>query len=178
MAEDKKEPWLNYLALTTVLFAVCATLSTFKGGGYSTKSVLAQAQASDQWAYFQAKSVKSNLYELQKENLEMELKESRAHSQEAADIYSQKIAAYAERIERYSKEKAAIEAEAKKLEASRNDAQTHSKMFGLSVIFLQLAILLSSIAALLKKKPIWYCGLLLGAAGLFVFANGFLLLIA
>ena len=28
MAEEKKEKWLNYLALTTVIFAVCATLST------------------------------------------------------------------------------------------------------------------------------------------------------
>jgi hypothetical protein len=33
MAEEKKETWLNYLALTTVILAVCATLSTFKGGG-------------------------------------------------------------------------------------------------------------------------------------------------
>ncbi len=29
MAEEKKEGWLNYLALTTVILAVCATLSTF-----------------------------------------------------------------------------------------------------------------------------------------------------
>jgi hypothetical protein len=28
MAEEKKEKWLNYLALTTVILAVCATLST------------------------------------------------------------------------------------------------------------------------------------------------------
>ena len=62
--EDKKDPWLNYLALTTVIFAVCATLSTFKGGGYSTRSVISQAQASDQWAYYQAKSGKQNLSEL------------------------------------------------------------------------------------------------------------------
>ncbi len=67
MAEEKKERWLSYLALTTVIFAVCATLSTFKGGGFSTKSVLAQTQASDQWAYYQSKSIKSYLYELQKE---------------------------------------------------------------------------------------------------------------
>ena len=38
MADDKKEPWLNLVALTTVIFAVCATLSTFKGGGFSTRS--------------------------------------------------------------------------------------------------------------------------------------------
>ncbi len=35
MAEEKKEKWLNYLALATVILAVCATLSTFKGGGFS-----------------------------------------------------------------------------------------------------------------------------------------------
>ena len=34
MADEKKEPWLNYLALTTVVLAVCATLSTLKGGGF------------------------------------------------------------------------------------------------------------------------------------------------
>jgi hypothetical protein len=36
MTEDKKEAWVNLLALTTIIFAVCATLSTFKGGGFST----------------------------------------------------------------------------------------------------------------------------------------------
>jgi Domain of unknown function (DUF4337) len=52
MAEEKKEPWLNYLALATVILAVCATLSTFKGGGFSTRSVLSQSKAASQWAYF------------------------------------------------------------------------------------------------------------------------------
>ncbi len=48
MAEEKKEPWLNYLALTTVILAVCATLSTFKAGGFSTRSVLSQSHAANQ----------------------------------------------------------------------------------------------------------------------------------
>jgi len=48
--KEKKEPWLNYLALTTVVLAVCATLSTFKGGGYSTRSVINQSHATNQWA--------------------------------------------------------------------------------------------------------------------------------
>jgi len=62
--EDKKEPWLNYLALTTVVLAVCATLATFKGGGYSTRSVISQAQASDQWAFYQAKAMKGYQWEV------------------------------------------------------------------------------------------------------------------
>jgi len=74
MAEEKKEPWLNYLALSTVIFAVCATLATLKGGGYSTRSVLNQTQASDQWAFYQAKSIKENLYQLQSEKIQLEAK--------------------------------------------------------------------------------------------------------
>jgi len=65
MRDEKKEVWLNYLALTTVIFAVCATLSTFKGGGFSTRSVISQAKASDEWAYFQAKGIKSYIYQVQ-----------------------------------------------------------------------------------------------------------------
>ncbi len=73
MADDKKEPWLNLLALTTVILAVCATLATFKGGGYSTRTVLSQSLASDQWAYYQAKGIKFNLYELEALRLKREL---------------------------------------------------------------------------------------------------------
>jgi hypothetical protein len=41
------------------------------------------------------------------------------------------------------------------------------------VILFQLAILLSSIAALMKKPRVWYLGLVLGVVGAFYFANGF-----
>ena len=92
MAEEKKEPWLNYLALTTVIFAVCATLSTFKGGNYSTRSVLSQAQASDQWAFFQAKSIKENVYRLQLEKIQLDAKLDTDVAK--ASIYKDAIAAY------------------------------------------------------------------------------------
>src|SRR5450830_1093967 len=96
--EDKKEPWLNYLALTTVIFAVCATLATFKGGGYSTKSVITQAQASDQWAFYQAKAVKGYLYELEKEKLELDL-ETQSLNPELKERYTKAISNAQEHIE-------------------------------------------------------------------------------
>jgi hypothetical protein len=178
MSEEKKEPWLNYLALTTVILAVCATLSTFKGGSFSTRSVLSQTQAANQWAYYQAKGIKSYLYEIQKEKLELELVEHQEVSGLASHVLeSQKktIATYADRISKYNTEKAAIEKEAKRLEAIRDDAQKHAQVFGIAVIFLQIAILLSSVAALMKKKPVWYLGVLMGIIGIVYFADGFLL---
>lgn len=178
MAEEPKEQWLNYLALTTVILAVCATLSTFKGAGYSTRSVLSQTQAANQWAYYQSKSIKGYLYENQKESMELELKKSKAKLPKVLqDEYEGKIAAYNQKLKRYDEEKAVISKEAKKLESIRDEAQNHSQAFGLAVIFLQIAILLSSIAALLKKKSVWILGVSTGAVGLVYFANGFLLFI-
>ncbi|OGW48522.1 MAG: hypothetical protein A2078_02525 [Nitrospirae bacterium GWC2_57_9] len=171
MAEEKKEPWLNYLALTTVVFAVCATLSTLKGGGFSTRSVMAQSEASDQWSYYQAKSIKGYLYELQREKLELEIRTLRS----GAGDYEKKIAACKAKTERYEKEKEEIRQKAEELEERRDSAQRHSGAFGLAAMFLQIAILLSSIAALMKQKYFWYLGIAAGCLGLLYFFNGFFL---
>ena len=176
MAEEKKEQWLNYLALATVVLAVCATLATFKGGSYSTRSVLSQSQAANQWAYYQAKSLKGYLYEIQKENLDFDLQEKESSlSGPGLDDLKGRIDSYGKRITKYDSEKAEIMKEARKFEAIRDDAQRHARVFGIAVIFLQIAILLSSVAALLKKKLVWYLGLVIGLAGLFYFVDGFLL---
>jgi hypothetical protein len=173
MAEEKKEPWLNYLALTTVLFAVCATLSTLKGGGYGTRAVMSQSQASDQWAYFQSKGIKSYVYELQKERFEMDLKSGKPGP--AAAEYRKKIEGYAEKIKRYEDEKVEIKKKAESLEMVRDESQKHSGAFGMAAMFLQIAILLSSIAALMKRKLFWFIGMAAGCIGLVFFFNGFFL---
>jgi hypothetical protein len=176
MAEEPKEKWLNYLALTTVILAVCATLSTFKGAGYSTRAVLSQSQATNQWAYYQAKGIKGYLYEIQKEALELEFKKDKIRGAKTLkEEYEKKIDLYAQKIKKYDGEKAEISKEAKRLETLRDDAQKHSGVFGLAVIFLQIAILLSSIAALMKKKVVWVIGMGAGAIGVVYFVNGFLL---
>jgi len=177
MAEEKKEKWMNYLAMTTVIFAVCATLSTFKGGGYGSKALLNQTNASDQWAFFQSKSIKSALTSNQKDNIELqkEMFSVQTNSKENLSKYDSKIALYESEIKRYDEEKAAIKAKAEAFEKDRNDCQEHGGQFGLAVIFLQVTILLSSIAGLLKKKPVWYLSLGIGVVGLIFFMDGFFL---
>ena len=176
MADNKKEPWLNYLALSTVILAVCATLSTFKGGGYSTRSVISQAQASDQWAYYQAKSIKENIYQLQRERVQLDLATLDAHALPAkAAAYREALDGYEKKVNKYAKEKIDIEQKAVQLEKQRDDAQKNGKPFGLAVILLQIAILMSSISALIKRKILWYIALPVGLTGIVYFADGFLL---
>jgi hypothetical protein len=174
MAEEKKEQWLNYLALSSVILAVCATLSTFRGGSFSTRTMLSQTQASDQWSFYQAKSLKANMYELSKQELERQLKLLPAKG--SADLhrsFEEQIQEYQKRINRYDEERAQIEKEARKFESTREDAMKHGQAFGIAVIFFQVAILLSSIAALMKKKLVWVLGVATGLGGLVFFLNGF-----
>ncbi|KPC49696.1 DUF4337 domain-containing protein [Amantichitinum ursilacus] len=174
MAEEKKDPWLNYLALTTVILAVCATLSTFKGGGYSTRGVISQAQASDQWAYYQSKGVKQYLYQIQRDNLVLQ-REALPDNNKAAAAFDARIADYNKKVTQYDNEKHDIENKARALEAQRDEAQQHGKPFGIAVIFLQVAILISSIAGLFKRKVLWWGALPVGLIGLAYFVDGFFL---
>lgn len=172
MSEEKKETWLGFVATTTILFAVCATLSTFKGGQHSTRAVLAQSKATNQWAYYQAKDLKSYMHELSKDALELSVLEAKGARPEAT---RRKAEAYAAKIAKYEAQKEEIKRQAEAYDASIAEAQAHSGAFGMAIIFLQIAILLSSVSALMKRKVLWYGGMAVGAVGLLYFANGFFL---
>jgi hypothetical protein len=178
MAEEKKEKWMTYMAITTVLIAVAATLSTFKGGGYSTRSLLNQTKASDQWAFYQSKSIKSYIYDLRKENLDLQVEslEKQAGSESRIKKYQEMAQDYANKVKKYDQEKEEITQVAKGFETLRDESKLHSDKFGIAVIFLQISILLSSIATLSRKKFVWIVGLFFGAAGMLFFLDGFFLL--
>jgi hypothetical protein len=177
MAEEKKEGWTTYMAISTVIIVVCATLSTFKGGGYSNKSLMNQTSASDQWAFYQSKSLKSYVFEMQKDNLELqsELIKNSNPSKEVLTKYEEKLASCAKKIHQYELDKEEISRTAKKFESERDDCKLHASAFGIAVIFLQISILLSSISALAKKKYVWLLSLLVGAIGIIYFLDGFFL---
>ena len=175
MSEEKpKEPWKDRMALVTVFLAVCATFSTFKGGGYSTQSVINQALASDQWAFYQAKSLKQHMQEFQLEQLQLQRLNITPDSA-AAKAYEQHIAEGQTKMEKYEHEKTEISDKAKGFEAQRDEGKRHGKPFGIAVIFLQVAILLNSIAGLMNAKRIWWAAIPVGITGIFFFADGFFL---
>ena len=167
------------MAISTVIIVVCATLSTFKGGGFSTRSLLYQTQASDQWAFYQSKSLKSYIFEMQKDNLELQSQQNDKLNvaPEVQAKYQEKIDSYLKKLEQYESEKKQITLNAKKLEADRDECKLHSSAFGIAVIFLQISILLSSISALAKKRYVWFLSLAVGLIGILYFADGFFLFI-
>lgn len=174
--EEKKERWLNYLAVSTVILAVTATLSTFYGQRHSTRAVLSEIKSSNQWNYYQAKKIRGYLFELQKDTMETELKLRAATvTPEVKSVIDKRISGFDSKIKKWDADRDQIEKEAREYEQARDAALKNGQAFGMAVVFLQMAILLSSISALMRKKFVWVSGLVVGAVGLVYFANGFLL---
>ena len=170
--KEKREAWTKYTSLSVVFIAVLAAISSQWSGKYSGRvlaelndSTYNQALASDQWAFYQSKSIKQNFYEMAHEQLEA----NPAQTEPALVKLKEKLAA---RIERYDKEKKDIQVEAKRLvelrDASRKASDLTSKKgagMGLAVSIFQISIAMGSICLVTKKKMLWYLALALAAAG-------------
>ena len=169
---DNKERWISWLALSTAIMAVLAAITTLYMGKFSTRAVLLQGQESNQWAYYQAKSIKQHTYEIQKERLELEqvAQEGRL-SPKAAEQYARTIAAYGGEVKRYDDEKKEIKGKAEGMAREKEKSQFMGGNFGYGLIFLQIAIMLSSVASLTKKHYLWYIGMSANAGWLFFFLN-------
>lgn len=173
MAEAKQDRWITWVALSTALMAVLAAITTLYVGKYSSRAVLLQGQETDHWAYFQAKSIKGHTYEIQKQRLDLELLAQEGKlPQQAAEKLRETIASYEKSVKRYDAEKDEIKAKAEELAKQKQVAQQKGGNFGYALIFLQIAIMLSSVSAITKKKPLWYLGLFTVLGGIFFFLDG------
>jgi hypothetical protein len=147
--KERRDGWTRYVSLMVVVLAVLTAIGSLKAGGFGSKVMLAQAQASDTWAYYQSKSIKQRIAEL----------ESRSPDPALA-------AKAAEDVRRYAAENKDVEAKAKGLEAARDEAGRHGPPLGFAIASLQIAIALASVCLITKRKELWAASGLLGIIGL------------
>jgi uncharacterized membrane protein YoaK (UPF0700 family) len=157
--KEKSESWTKYVSLSVVVMAVIAAVAAQWSGDYSGKMQMSQAQASDQWAFYQSKSIKQHLDESARE----ELARMGSPSDPTLAATLKKLDAT---IARYDKEKSEIRAKAEGLEKDRDDADKRSNKMGLSISYFTVAIAIASICTVTMKKSLWYASILLTGIGL------------
>ncbi|HEV7491654.1 MAG TPA: DUF4337 domain-containing protein [Rhodanobacteraceae bacterium] len=164
---------LRTIALTTALFAALAAIASLEAGGtvnealaLKTEATRLQAEASDQWGYYQAKGLKAAVAESQK-NVWVALDKA-PPAQLATDS------------ERYLDDQKKSREKAETLEHERDakseeaDVLMHRHhFFAQSVALLQVAIALGAIGALTRKRAAWIGSTILGAIGLGLFGYAF-----
>ena len=61
IAEHGGEAWISWVALSTAMLAVFAAITGLLSGKHANEAMMNQIEASDQWSYYQAKSIKAAL---------------------------------------------------------------------------------------------------------------------
>lgn len=156
---------IKQIALTTALFAALAAVAALLAGGtvnealvLKSEATTLQAQASDQWAYYQAKGIKG------------EVQDAMAASfQAAARPVPPAIAAARAR---YTSQQAEIQKKAQEFEHQRDEKSVEAEhlihrhhKFADAVALLQVGIALGAIAALTRTRLAWIASCLLGVIG-------------
>lgn len=174
MAEEK-EKWHGWLALSTAVMAVLAALTTLYMGKFSSRAIMAQGQETNQWSYYQAKSIKGHTYEINLKTMQLQYLALKGANPETAAEYQKTMDAYKSEITRYEAEKKEIKTKADEIAKGKLKAQDMGGNFAYALIFLQIALMLASISSLTKRKYLWYIALGCNVGWLFFFLDAWLL---
>jgi hypothetical protein len=177
LEEIKGQSFTRRVALTTAIFAAILAISALGGGKAMKEMILCQQQASDQWAYFQAKASREHFYRGQKMRLELDLLEKENLKPEIRQRYETLLKEMADQEERYGKERKEIEREAHNLEHERDVARHQDPYFEFAEALLQIAIVMATVAILSQSRVIFGVSLSAGALGTLLCLNGFFLMV-
>jgi hypothetical protein len=150
-------------AVTAAVLAVLAAIGSLLSGHAVNLAILAQTKATDQWAFYQAKSTKQQLYEMGGKLIEAL---GAASAASTADDRTSYVRQFRQERDRYDLEKEDIKKEAEHLEdQSRHEFHKHHQ-FALGIACFQVGIVLASVSILVRIRAIYYLSVVAGIAGL------------
>lgn len=155
------QSWVTWSALLSALLAVMAAVAALRAGGEVNEAMLKQMKASDSWAYYQAKGIKANVTETRAQILEGLGKES------PADLK--------EKLARYGEEQKEIKEKAEVLEHESEEHFHRHETFATAVTFFQIAIAVTAIAVLARRRYFLLVSLAFGLIGTVFLVRAFLM---
>lgn len=186
MAEEEntrdRDRWIGvYIGVLAVLLAICAM-----GGGNAAKDATTlNIDATNTWAFFQAKNMRRHVLRLQADELELKLASEPQLDASARAAIAAKIADYRKQDEvlttdpdRPDGAREGLDqlwAKGKALEEDRDVALRRDPYFDYGEACLQIAIVLASVAIISGGTSLLMVSAFLGLAGALLTLNGFTL---
>jgi hypothetical protein len=146
-AEHSGAVWISWVALSTAILAVLAAIAGLLSGKHANEAMVSQIEASDQWSYYQAKSIKAAV-------LDAKIALSATRSEQDRD-----------KTAKYQEEESEIKSEAEHKEADAKSNFHKHEVFARGVTMFQIAIAIAAISALTKRRRFWIVSLLFGVVG-------------
>jgi Domain of unknown function (DUF4337) len=146
-AKHSGERWISWVALSTAILAVLAAIASLLSGEHANEAMINQIEASDQWSYYQAKSIKAAV---------LDAKTAVTGAPGESDQSKR---------DRYAHEQEEIKSEAEQKQAAAKSYFHKHEVFARGVTMFQIAIAIAAISALTRKRSFWVVSLVFGAFG-------------
>jgi hypothetical protein len=166
------------IGVTAMLLAISGL-----GGGNATKEMLnANIQASDTYAFYQAKTIRQTSTQLAANELEALLMAQPGITDAARAQITERIDQYKATVARYESEpstgegKQELLVKAQAYDQRRDRAARQDPNFDFAQAFFQISIVLGSVSIVAASRPLLLLSVGLGGAATLLMLNGFLLL--
>ena len=177
--KEKRDRWISvYIGVVAVILAICAM-----GGGNATKdSTRYNIEATNGWNFFQAKNLRRNALLLSVDELELTLKANPQFNAEAKALYEDKIKTRKADIARLANDPVGKEGldqlfeRNKGLEKQRDESLRRDPYFDYGQAFLQIAIVIASVALISSGNLLLVFSALCAVLGALSTLNGFTML--
>jgi hypothetical protein len=168
-AEDShRDPSLLPVSFTMSVLAVLVAVVTLFAHRAHTEEVVAQIQATDTWAEYQAVNTRRHTYEVFGDFMEITPPKDPVQAEKARDRFRQQA-------ERYDKRREELRGQAEKLETEVRHDERRADRFDFGEALLEVALVITSITLLTRRRSFWYLGSAIALAGIAVAATGMLL---
>lgn len=147
------------------VFAALLAINTYISSGYSSKILTNTILTSNNWAFYQAKSIKQSIAEGQLYQAKLDANKELIKDLEA------KIARYESEPDK-GEGKRELLAKGRKLEADREEMRKHTPWLTFANMAFQISIVLLSASILAVSMPLYYLSLAVGAVGSFLMSQG------
>ena len=155
------DPSMAPVSLTMAVLAVLLAIVSLLGQRAYIEETILQNQVTDQWAYYQAKNIRLHEDEAVADLTSVIVA---TDAQKAAQVHDK----YKTEADRYRGEKNEIDAEARKLEKEKGMEGSRANRYELGEVFLEIALVVTSITLLSARRLFWYFGIVLSVVGVLV----------
>lgn len=177
-------------AITIAILAMLLAIGSLGGDNATKETINSNIQASDTWAFYQAKNIRQTANQIAANELEAQLAIQGGSLDEAArQRIQQSIERYQATVARYESEpdpadptnplkgegKKELTTRARHWEEKRDHALAQDPNFDYATALLQIAIVLGSVSIVATSRPILVSTILVGGVAFVLLLNGFFL---
>jgi hypothetical protein len=164
--------WTDQAARTTALLAVLAAVASSQYALQISRAILSQAEASDEWNYYSAKSIKKHLTAQEGVTLKALVLANPVMKDQLQPL----IDSSQKEVDKYDHETKELQQSATSISEQKKRHQRQGDRFQYAFVLLQAGVVLCTVASSSRKKFLWLMAVVCGAAGLLMLGNGYVLL--